>query len=1133
MSWSKLRTGTLIALFIFLSLLAAASILPLLLQYRPVQQWVLGQVLDHYGIQNAKVSFSRANVVFWNPLEIQADDIKIWLPHEATTIRVGEISAKFVLPKLLKQDYLPESLSLNNLVLTFPPTRRSHIGSTASARILTSFLSLLSQVKHLSLLNSSIRFPSASLDLTKVYLRLASIPGKAFSTFRAIATLTKGHSITPVTMKGKVSVDPETGRPAIHALISAPHLLLSIISPLQEVNFTGGQAQAVLQIDGSPELLSYGATIKAVNPKFIMKSGHRRKLFHFSSLILELSGNYGRGKLSIPELHLRGPNFSLKGTLSYATRDKGGNINLKISVPWTDYITFRTIFPDPLVSPWLSEKLFPIISKGMVRVSQFTLKGSIDQLARLDRASNRSCLALKVLWKNLVALENKGPFEFADVSGALVISDGFLEINNLKGHYGKSVVSEASVRLPDIYGKSSKIFIQLKGLLDFSQLPKLAESPYAGAHIPRFLRDVSKARGLISLEVEGNWSASENTFIMDLGQFGPGSCSFRYNDLDVQIEEGSISFRAGFGYRMKGKVLLGNSSMKVVGWSNDRRSALSIHANGNAELTRLIRLLPCLSSLKISSHQAIKGDLSIMVASNLLTIECSADVGGVYIKPAQWVSITGQRGDILFVRLKKKLGSSGIAGQAILFQKQGFVASSFGYSPDTQLIQANIETPKARAEGLEVFLQADRYRIATGFSCDLKLKIPHNGLSHMSIFGTLQGYGLTISKQGPPTMFNNCQIGVEFQGSQIHINCMRTEVSGVPVFISGHLKGWNGLEGRLRVEMDQLDLASLMQISKRPAAPQAQPFPYGLPHNSDISINIKIDNTYYRALLLGALEATAVIRDGNIRLSQCKISSKHLKIALIGYLKSNPQPDYYIGVYIKGKNFPIQDLFRSAGSKTPLLEGGLTLEALLSSQGSHLKNLVKNLSGQANFSIAKGKIIKSTVLIKLLDFFSVQKIFIKKPPDLPKQGFYFEEIKGSVDVSNGVAHSDEVVMRSPVLNAILRGKVNLATGQIRADLGAQPFVTIDSILTRVPIVGYVLTGKERALLVYYFKVRGSIHEPKLTYVPLKNIGRSVLLFFRRAFFTPVRIFKNIKKFAKELSKRGKPLPAKELETPMH
>ncbi|MDY6973697.1 MAG: hypothetical protein SV775_15445, partial [Thermodesulfobacteriota bacterium] len=79
-------------------------------------------------------------------------------------------------------------------------------------------------------------------------------------------------------------------------------------------------------------------------------------------------------------------------------------------------------------------------------------------------------------------------------------------------------------------------------------------------------------------------------------------------------------------------------------------------------------------------------------------------------------------------------------------------------------------------------------------------------------------------------------------------------------------------------------------------------------------------------------------------------------------------------------------------------------------------------------------------------------------------------------------------------------------------------------VSNVPIVGYVLTGKEKSLLIYYFKVKGPLPEPEVQYVPLKNLGSNVVGVFKRLLFTPGRLFKDISKAAKDLAKKGVPVP---------
>jgi len=77
-----------------------------------------------------------------------------------------------------------------------------------------------------------------------------------------------------------------------------------------------------------------------------------------------------------------------------------------------------------------------------------------------------------------------------------------------------------------------------------------------------------------------------------------------------------------------------------------------------------------------------------------------------------------------------------------------------------------------------------------------------------------------------------------------------------------------------------------------------------------------------------------------------------------------------------------------------------------------------------------------------------------------------------------------------------------------------------------------LTGKEKALLVYYFKVEGLFPTPDVRYVPLGNLGKSTFGFFKRLFFTPGRIFKDISKITQEFSEKEVSQPSDDKENKM-
>ena len=125
--------------------------------------------------------------------------------------------------------------------------------------------------------------------------------------------------------------------------------------------------------------------------------------------------------------------------------------------------------------------------------------------------------------------------------------------------------------------------------------------------------------------------------------------------------------------------------------------------------------------------------------------------------------------------------------------------------------------------------------------------------------------------------------------------------------------------------------------------------------------------------------------------------------------------------------------------------------------------------------------------------------------------------------------TDDLIMKSPVFNAAAKGVVDLGKNRVDFDVGVQPLGTIDFILSKIPIFGYVITGKEKSILVYHFKMDGTLLEPDVRYVPMKNLGTSTIGFFKRLFFTPHRLFKNASRIVKDLSEQGAPFTEKELK----
>ena len=242
---------------------------------------------------------------------------------------------------------------------------------------------------------------------------------------------------------------------------------------------------------------------------------------------------------------------------------------------------------------------------------------------------------------------------------------------------------------------------------------------------------------------------------------------------------------------------------------------------------------------------------------------------------------------------------------------------------------------------------------------------------------------------------------------------------------------------------------------------------------------------------------------------QGEVDLEHGALSVTGHVKGKGEPEMLFSSHIKMTKQPVKELLHSLGLEKEYIEGQLTLEGSFSAKGKDKKGLISSLVGSTNLLVEKGKIKKSHVIFKVLDFLSLQKIFEKRPSDLSKGGFYFETIKGHITVKEGVAETSNLIMKSPVFNAAAKGRVDLTKGRIDFDLGAQPLGTIDFLISNLPIVGYILTGKEKSLVIYYFKIKGPLSRPEVQYVPLKNLGDSFIGLFKRLLLSPGRLFEGI------------------------
>ena len=148
----------------------------------------------------------------------------------------------------------------------------------------------------------------------------------------------------------------------------------------------------------------------------------------------------------------------------------------------------------------------------------------------------------------------------------------------------------------------------------------------------------------------------------------------------------------------------------------------------------------------------------------------------------------------------------------------------------------------------------------------------------------------------------------------------------------------------------------------------------------------------------------------------------------------------------------------------------------------------ESLNGSLRFEIENGVIERFNILSKIFSILNVSQWFKGRLPDLKTKGLPYHQIMANIQVKDGIASTEDFLVDSDAMRITVIGKVDLGKNQIDARIGVHPLVTVDTVLSNVPIAGYILTGKDKAFLSYVYEVKGDLDDPKIEAIPIKSMG---------------------------------------------
>lgn len=188
------------------------------------------------------------------------------------------------------------------------------------------------------------------------------------------------------------------------------------------------------------------------------------------------------------------------------------------------------------------------------------------------------------------------------------------------------------------------------------------------------------------------------------------------------------------------------------------------------------------------------------------------------------------------------------------------------------------------------------------------------------------------------------------------------------------------------------------------------------------------------------------------------------------------------------------------------ISGLTTIKGSLRAQGETLEELKRTTAGNLSLKIERGVLRRFNSLSKVFSLLNVSQLLTFQLPDMSTEGMPFNQITTTVGIKDGLVTTRDFFIESNAIHLSMVGKINFIKEDMDLLIGVQPLQTVDKVISRIPVVGWILTGGDGSLITTYFEAKGSWADPQVTAIPVKSMASGTLNIFRRVFELPVRLF---------------------------
>jgi hypothetical protein len=204
------------------------------------------------------------------------------------------------------------------------------------------------------------------------------------------------------------------------------------------------------------------------------------------------------------------------------------------------------------------------------------------------------------------------------------------------------------------------------------------------------------------------------------------------------------------------------------------------------------------------------------------------------------------------------------------------------------------------------------------------------------------------------------------------------------------------------------------------------------------------------------------------------------------------------------KEVLFQDVLLCLGHDQKILEGPFVFNADIEGTPGNWQR------GTVELRSSNGTIRRMTMLSKIFSVLNVIDLFSQNGlPDLFTKGFSFSQMDIKGDIKDNNLIIDYAIIKGKGLNLFGSGTIDLDHMDADMTVLVAPLKTVDSVISKVPLLGKAIGGKGSAIVAFPVKIKGQIKDPKVTVLSPDAVGGAMIDLVKNTLMLPFQILSPI------------------------